>query len=114
MFTHHANFCDNLVNQLMLVDLNADTVVTLALHLKQEQLDAMINGDDYITILPEFALYCAHISHGHELSCITTKVLGVKTALRDAKLLIKFLHEWHQLLMINAMEFSSPKEWPTS
>jgi len=74
----------------MLVELDAETVVNLAPHLKQEQLDAMTNGDDYIPILPEFAIYRTQISHGHELLHVTTKVLGVKTAPKDAKLLTKF------------------------
>jgi len=87
MFTHLANFHNNLVNTLMLAAINA---VNLAPHLKQAQLDAMTNGDDYIPILPEFVIYCTRISHGRDPSCVTTKVLGVKTMPRDAQLLTKF------------------------
>jgi len=89
-FTHLANFRDNLVNQLMLVDIDAETAVNLAPHLKQAQLDTMTNGDDYTPILPEFTVYRTHISHGHDPSHVTTEVLGVKTTPRDAKLLTKF------------------------
>jgi len=89
-FTHLANFRDTLVNQLMLVDIDAATAVNLAPHLKQAQLDAMTNGDDYIPILPEFVIYRTRISHGRDTSRTTTEVLGVKTAPRDAKLLTEF------------------------
>jgi len=50
--THLANFHDHLVSQLLLVDIDADTAVKLAPHLKQAQLNAMSNGDDYVPILP--------------------------------------------------------------
>ncbi len=89
-YTHLANFHDHLVNQLMLVDIDAETAVTLAPHLKQAQLDAMTNGDDYIPILPEFAIYRTRISHGRDPSRVSTEVLGVKTTPRDAKLLTEF------------------------
>jgi len=55
--THLSNFHHYLIDQLMLVELDADTAVNLAPHLKQEQIDAMSNGDDYIPILPEFVIY---------------------------------------------------------
>ncbi len=107
--------CDNLINQLMLVDLDADTMVTLALHLKQEQLDAMTYGDNYIPILPKFAIYCTCISHGCELLHIMTEVLGVKTMLRDAKLLAKF---FTQMTSVTNDQhdgiFLPTKEQPTS
>ena len=44
--THLAHFRDHLTSLLMLVDIDADTAVNLAPHLKSEQLDAMTNGDD--------------------------------------------------------------------
>jgi len=54
--THLANFCDHLANQLMMVDLDSAMAVELAPHLKEEQLEAMTNGDEYVT-LPEFEIY---------------------------------------------------------
>jgi len=88
--THLANFCDHLVNQLMLIDIDAATAIDLALHLKNAQLDAMSNGDDFVTILLEFEIYWMHLSHGREPAQVKMDVLGVKCAPRDAKLLNEF------------------------
>jgi len=88
--THLANFRDHLVNQLMLVEIDVDTVVALAPHLKEAQLEAMSNGDDYDT-LPEFEVYRTHLTHGRAPSQVKTDVIGVKCAHRDAKLLNEFL-----------------------
>jgi len=88
--THLSNFRDYLTDQLMLVEIDADTAVSLAPHLKNERLEAMTNGDDYIPVLPDFVVYRTRISHGREPSRVTTDVLGVKTAPRDAKLLTEF------------------------
>jgi len=49
--THLANFQQHLTNQLMLVEMEAETAVELAPHLKSQQLEAMSNGDEYIPIL---------------------------------------------------------------
>jgi len=62
--THLANFREHLINQLLLIDINADTAVKLAPQLKQVHLDAMSNGDDYIPILPDFEIYHTRLSHG--------------------------------------------------
>jgi len=75
----------------MLVNIDADTVVELAPHLKQEQLDAMLSGNNFIPILPEFEVYCMRLSHGQENSQVLTDVLGVKCAPKDAKLIGEFL-----------------------
>jgi len=88
--THLANFRLHLENQLMLVDIDADTAIDLAPHLKQERLDTMSSGDDFVPILPEFEVYRTRLSHGRE-SQVLTDVLGVKCAPKDAKLLGEFL-----------------------
>jgi len=74
----------------MLVDIDTDTAVELAPHLKQARLDAMLNGNDFIPILPEFEIYRMRLSHGCK-SQVSTDVLGVKCAPKDAKLLGEFL-----------------------
>ncbi len=74
----------------MLVEIEADKAVELAPHLKQEQINAMTNGDDFIPILPAFEIYRTHLSHGRAPSQVKTDVLGVKCAQRDAKLLGEF------------------------
>ncbi len=89
--THLSNFRTHLENQLMLVEIDADTAIELAPHLKQERLDAMSNGDDFIPVLPEFEVYRTRLSHGREPSQVATDVLGVKCAPKDAKLLGEFL-----------------------
>ncbi len=89
--THLANFRVHLENQLMLVDIDADTAVELAPHLKQARLEAMSSGDDFIPILPEFEVYRTRLSHGRENSQVSTEVLGIKCAPKDAKLLGEFL-----------------------
>jgi len=88
---HITNFCEHLVNQLMLVDIEDNTVVEIVPHLKQAQLDTMLNGNDFIPILLEFEIYCTHLSTGQEPSQVLTEVLGVKCAPKDAKLLGEFL-----------------------
>jgi len=74
----------------MLIEIDTDTAVSLAPHLKQAQLEAMTNGDDYVPILPDFELYHMHISHGRDPTKITTDVIGIKCAPKDAKLLCEF------------------------
>jgi len=88
--THLTNFRDHLATQLMMIDLDAKTTVTLAPHLKTQQLEAMTNGDDYIPILPNFKVYKMRITHGHKPSQVTTDVIGIKGAPQDAKLLGEF------------------------
>jgi len=38
----------------MLIDINTNTAVNLAPHLKEAQLEVMTNGDEYVPILPNF------------------------------------------------------------
>jgi len=88
--THLANFHDHLVNQLMMIDIAANTAIELALHLKDAQLDAKTNGNDYVPILPNFKIYWMRLSHSCTPSQVTTEVLGIKGMPQDAKLLGKF------------------------
>ncbi len=88
---HLTNFRDHLANQLLLIDIDTDTAVDLAPHLKEAQLEAMSNGDEYATILPEFEIYRTRLTHGREPSQVMTDVLGIKCAPRDVKLLNEFL-----------------------
>ena len=75
----------------MMIDLNAKTAVTLAPHLKTAQLKAMLTGDDYIPILPNFELYRMWISHsGTPSQVVTTDVISIKGLPEDAKLLGEF------------------------
>jgi len=74
----------------MLVEMEAKMAVELAPHLKEKQLEAMSNGDDYIPILPPFQLYHTRITHGSAPTQISTDVIGVKAAPKDAKLLGEF------------------------
>jgi len=50
----------------------------------------MTNGDEYVPILPNFEIYKTKLSHGREPNQVTTEVLGVKGAPRDAELLGEF------------------------
>jgi len=89
--TNLANFRDSLANQLMLIDINADTAIALTPHLKDAQLDAMTNGnEEYVPILPNFKIYRTQITHSRELTQVMTDVLGVKRAPQDVKLLGEF------------------------
>jgi len=54
---HLRNFRDHLVNQLMLIDIPAEKAIELAPYLKEEQTEAMSNGDDFVPILPNFKIY---------------------------------------------------------
>jgi len=73
-----------------MIDIDAEAAVMLAPHLKQVQLKAMTNGDDFIPILPSFEVYCTRISHDRDPSKVTTDVIGVKGSPKDAKLLNEF------------------------
>jgi len=90
MLTHLPNFCESLVNQLMLIEIDAETAVTLAPFLKKEQLEAMSNGDEYVPVLPNFEVYKRRLSHGQAPSQTMTEVIGMKGAPKDAKLLGEF------------------------
>jgi len=72
----------------MLIEIEAATIIN-APHLKQAQLDAMSSGNEFVS-LPSFEIYRTRLSHGREPSQVSTKVLGVKYAPQDAKLLSKF------------------------
>jgi len=89
-FTHLAHFREYLANQLMMIEIDAETAIELAPHLKHAQLEAMSNGDDYVPILPHFEIYKTRLSHGRAPTQITTEVLGVKSTPKDAKLLGEF------------------------
>ncbi len=88
--TNLANFRADLINQLLLIDIDAESAVELAPYLKDAQLDAMSNGDEYVPILPNFEVYKTRLSHGREPSQVSTEVIGVKCAPRDDKLLGEF------------------------
>jgi len=88
-YTHLANYRNHLINQLLLVQIDDATVIKLAPHLKQAQLDAMSSGDEFVP-LPSFEIYRTQLSHGREPLQVSTKVLGVKCAPQDAKLLSEF------------------------
>jgi len=90
MITHLANFNENLTSQLMMINLDVDTVITLAPYLKQAQLNAMSMGDEVI-IFPNFEVYKTRLSHGRAPNKITTDVIGVKCEPKDAKLLGELL-----------------------
>jgi len=89
-FTHLATFREHLANQLMMIEIDVETAIELAPHLKSAQLEAMSNGDDYVLILPYFEIYKTRLSHGRDPTEITTEVIGVKGTPKDAKLLSKF------------------------
>jgi len=88
--THLSNFRNHLLNQLLMVEIEATTAVVLAPHLKQEQLDAMSNGDEFVPDVPDFEVYRTRLSHGRDDSRVSTEVLGVKCAPRNVKLLGEF------------------------
>jgi len=88
--THLANLQNHIVNQMMLIDIDTNTALKLALHLKTAQLVAMMNDDEYTPILPHFEIYKTRISHGRAPSQVQSDVLGIKCNSRDAKLLGEF------------------------
>jgi len=75
----------------MHIDINVDTAIELAPYVKTAQIEAMSNGDDFVTILVPFEVYKMQLTHGHDHSTqTTTKVIGIKGAPKDTKLLGKF------------------------
>jgi len=79
--THLTNFREHLATQLMMIEIEPETAVSLAPHLKPTQLEAMSNGDEFIPSLPNFEVYRTRITHGREPSQVTTDV-GRKTPWR--------------------------------
>jgi len=75
---------------MMLIEIVAANAIALVLYLKAMQLDAMSNGNEFTTILPNFKVYCTRLSHSHTPSQVITDVIGVKCEPRDAKLLTEF------------------------
>jgi len=57
VLTNLTNFREELYSELSMIDIDAETAVLLAPHLKPAQLEAMTNGDDFIPILPNFKVY---------------------------------------------------------
>jgi len=90
LLTHLANFRDELYSDLSMIDIDVDTAVAIAPHLKTVQLEAMTNGDDFTPSVPNFEVYRTKISHGRDPSKVTTDVIGVKGSPKDAKLLTEF------------------------
>jgi len=88
--THLPNLRNSLSNQLMLIEIDAAIAIELAPHLKQAQLDAMSNGDEFVPNVPNFEVYKTRLTHGREPTQISTEVIGVKGAPKDAKLLGEF------------------------
>jgi len=90
VITHLAKLQEYLANQLSLIEIDVDTALGLAPHLKKVQLEAMSNGDEFVTILPPFELYKTRLTHGRDPSQISTEVIGIKGAPKDVKLLGEF------------------------
>jgi len=74
----------------MLIEIAAANAIVLVPYLKATQLEAMTNGNEFTTILPNFEVYHTRLSHGHMPSQVITDVIGVKCKPRNAKLLTKF------------------------
>ena len=74
----------------MLIDIPAEKAIELAPYLKEEQTEAMSNGDDFVPILPNFEIYRTRLSHGRAPSQVATDVIGIKCEARDAQLLSEF------------------------
>jgi len=58
--------------------------------LKQAQIKAVLSGNEYTPILPEFEIYRTCLSHDHEPTQVSMEVLSIKTVPKDAKLLSEF------------------------
>jgi len=112
--TNLANFHEHLVNQLMLIDITANTDIKPAPHLKKAQLNAMMNGDDYIPILPNFEIYRMQLSYGKHCLKLLLTSLGSKVCQKMPNYSANSSHAW---LLTPAttikMEFSYQKTWPT-
>jgi len=109
--THLANFQEHLAIQLLLININVDTVIELALHLKTVQLEAMSNGDDYVPILPPFKLYKMQLSHGHAHHKLQQKLLASKECQRMQNFSSNSLCVWHlNSRLTHAMECFYQKE----
>ncbi len=61
--------------------------------LKTTQTEAMSNGDLMIPAIPPFELFKTKIIHGKDKSKVLTKVIGIKCALPQAKLLREFFSQ---------------------
>jgi len=73
----------------MLIDIVANTIIKLALHLKEVQIDVMSNGNEYVPILPNFELYQMQLSQVHTLPDLD-QCDWCEMQVQDAKLLSEF------------------------
>jgi len=73
--------------------LDPDLAVELDPSLKDERTEAMSNGDLMIPAVPSFEVFKTQISQGKDNTKVTTKVLGIKCAVSQAKLLKEFFSQ---------------------
>jgi len=58
--------------------------------LKNQQMEAMSNGNLFIPEIPLFEIYKTHVSHGHDDNKIKTNVIGIKCTINKSRLLKEF------------------------
>jgi len=73
------------------ISLNPFLAVRLDPMFEQEQVNAMSNGDCFVTNPSSFETYQTKISNGCDKAHVTTDVLGIKYATENACLLKEFL-----------------------
>ncbi len=64
--------------------------------LKTRQVEAMSNGDTFIPAPPLFEIYPTQITYGRDKEKIETFVLGIKCAIKHARLLKEFFTQFSQ------------------
>jgi len=92
-YTNKANLKELL--KIAFEDVHIDPALAVELDptLKPLQTTARANGDDFITPLPPFELYKTKITHGRDVSKVSTDTIGIKCAMNKARLLKEFFSQ---------------------
>jgi len=75
------------------VVIDADLAVELNPDLKEAQTKAKANGDFFNPDLPPFEIYKTKLNHGRDKEKVETNVLGIKSTIKQARLLKEFFSQ---------------------
>jgi len=87
-----------LSNELTDIVINPNLAIELDPSLKQQQIDAMSNGDMFIPGVPPFEIYQTELNYGRNKTKVSTDILGIKCVVDKGRLLKEFLMQLGTLL----------------
>jgi len=91
--TNRSNLKNILSEELNEVVIDPNLAVELDPSLKDQQTEAMTNGDTFVPEPPPFEIYQTEISYGRDKQRVKTEVLGLKCSIEKARLLKEFFSQ---------------------